>query len=201
VFVYCSVFKGKDRVNMEIRELKLTDFKGIESLAEVVFGEGYLDKNTLDLVWERTHKNDINSSFVLIEKDRVVGFRLTYAAGNWYEEGNYCPDRWGCPVEEVCYFKISCLDPDFRGRGLGQILLKNAIDASMAQGAKAGIADIWLNSPNNSAYKYFSRAGGEVVNIYHSRWSGKPCIRCGKSCECLGAEMILRFKERICQEK
>lgn len=180
---------------MKIRELKTSDFGPIQSLSDSVFGLGYIDKNTLNLVGERTCRNGITSSFVLENEGEIIGFRLTYAAGTWleYTELNYTTDKWKLSVEEVCYFKVNCLHSDFRGKGLGQRLLETSISASMEQGAKAGVADIWLNSPNNSAYRYFERVGGEVVNIHHGRWRGNPCIRCYTECRCLGAEMILRF--------
>ena len=183
---------------LEIRDLDVSDFEEIKSLSDEVFGLHYLEISDLATVYNKTVLNSITSSFTLVEESKIIGFRLTYAPGTWYEEGKYSPEKWGVPIEKTCYFKTNCVHPDYSGKGLGPKLLQTSIEASKKQGAVSGVADIWLNSPHNSAYKCFSKAGGKVINIYQDRWINfhtleKPCSRCGTPCRCLDAEMIIHF--------
>ena len=88
--------------------------------------------------------------------------------------------------------------PDWQGQGIGQRLLQNSIQALKQQGATAGLAHLWRESPNNSAVRYFSKAGGRLLQIHPNRWQhlsaeGYLCPRCGAVCCCSAAEMVLEF--------
>lgn len=186
---------------MEIKELNISDFEDITNLSDKVFGISYIDIDQLCDIHTKTAVDNISSSFTLFDNGNIVGFRLTYAPETWYEHSAYLsPDKWKVPLENICYFKTNCVHPDYSGKGLGSKLLQTSIEASKRQGAKAGLTEVWLNSPHNSAYKCFSKVGGEVINIYQDRWNSyhtpnKPCVRCRNICNCLAAEMIIYFEE------
>lgn len=175
-------------------------FGSIRDLASEVFEPHYLTLTDIEEGYQKSCAKGPTSSFVVLLDGRLIGFRLTYGPGTWDITRDYTPEKWNAAPEQVCYFKVACVHPDYSGLGLGQVLLDGAVGVSRRQGAIAGVADIWLNSPHNSAYKYFSKAGGEVVNIHHGRWAHRhsaenPCDICGPSCRCIGAEMILHFGE------
>ena len=72
------------------------------------------------------------------------------------------------------------------------------IEAAKQQGATAGIAHLWKQSPNNSAVAYFTHCGGKLVKSHPDKWNeaskhGYNCILCGHDCHCEAAEMIIRF--------
>jgi hypothetical protein len=77
--------------------------------------------------------------------------------------------------------------------------LKASIEKLKAMGAKAGLSHIWMQSPGNASFKYFTKAGGQLVKTHERRWFLDPtfkdyvCVLCGKDCYCSASEMILVF--------
>jgi ribosomal protein S18 acetylase RimI-like enzyme len=134
--------------------------------------------------------------------ERLIGFRLTYAPGQWIDSYDpkleLNPEMWGFDPEKVAYMKSNALDEEFRGGGFGRMLLDRGIAETKRMGAEAAVAHIWMNSPGNSAYNYFTRAGGQLIKTYPSYWTDyhtedMPCIHCGFPCECPAAEMIIDY--------
>ncbi len=184
-------------MNIEIVPIEEVHFKRMVPLLDLVIGTNFMNESKIKEIRQTGISNGLNSSFVLLAGEDVIGLRLTVAAGNW-DCTRFSSKKWGVAPEKVCYFHLNCVHPKYRGGGWGQRLLQSSIEVVKQQGAVAGVADIWLNSPRNSAYRYFSRAGARVVNIEQDRWVNihseeSPCNRCGPRCECLGAEMILYF--------
>jgi len=91
------------------------------------------------------------------------------------------------------------VNANYRGHGIGSSLLMLSIEQAKLQGAKAGLAHIWLASPGNSAFKYFKKCGGELIKEHPNRWAGwyeshgYICPVCGADCDCTAAEMMIRF--------
>ena len=191
-------------------------FDAIIHLGNHVHGENYLDKDSLLDLYERSWSNNINASWVAVlstdEKPvatdtltrttpdgYLIGFRLTVAPDRWIADEWCSPTAWGVPKEQVCYLKCNTVDSAMRGRGVGSTLLKKSIASSQRQGALAGVAHIWLASPGNSAFGYFTACGGEVVKKHPNKWQqhsiedNYECPVCGDLCTCTAAEMILRF--------
>jgi ribosomal protein S18 acetylase RimI-like enzyme len=188
-----------------IEFLEKEDFDSVISLGNKIFGDGYLSQEVMSDVLKKSVKDGTNCSYTLSMSEgdgirKLIGFRLTYAPGQWL--GSYPfethPELWGFDPDKVAYMKSNCLDAEFRGKGFGRMLLDHAIGQCRRAGADAALAHIWMNSPGNSAYKYFSRAGGKEVIVYPEYWSElhseeAPCIHCGNSCICPAAEMIIDF--------
>lgn len=187
---------------MQIYNLRVEDFDKIVDLGNKINGDNYLDRQALDRILQKSQKGNLNCSFVAYEGDALIAFRLTYAPGKWVPDKWCCPEKWKVPADKICYFKANMVDEGHRGQGIGPLLLKRSIETAKLQGAVAGVTHIWMQSPGNSAFKYFTRAGGELVCIHPDRWSedyvdfGYVCTICGESCHCDGAEMILYFDKR-----
>lgn len=190
-----------------IRFLQEKDFESIMEMGDRIFGDNYLTYDDLKDILKKSVKGDRNCSFTLTLNEgdgleRLVGFRLTYAPGQWVDSYDpdleLNPDLWGFDPEKVAYMKSNCLDVEFRRKGFGRMLLDRAIAETRRMGAEAAVAHIWMNSPKNGAYNYFSKAGGEMIKTYPSYWSSyhledKPCIHCGFPCQCTAAEMIIDY--------
>ncbi|MGB0938263.1 MAG: GNAT family N-acetyltransferase [Colwellia sp.] len=173
-------------------------FDQVISLANKVHGDGYLCSKSMASWAERGIKNDINSSYIALDGDKVVGFRITFSAGQWKIDQWSTPELWQVPRDLCCYFKCNTIDEDYRGQGIGKHLLNLSIDAVKKQGAIAGTAHLWQQSPNNSAVAYFSKCGGQLVKLHPDKWhedskQGYDCILCGNDCHCEAAEMIIHF--------
>jgi ribosomal protein S18 acetylase RimI-like enzyme len=190
-----------------IRFLREEDFEGIIKLANKIFGDNYLTHEDMHSILKKSKKGDRNCSFTMTLNEgdgieRLIGFRLTYAPGQWIDSYDpkleLNPEMWGFDPEKVAYMKSNALDEEFRGSGFGRMLLDRGIAETKRMGADAAVAHIWMNSPGNSAYNYFTRAGGRLIKTYPSYWTDyhtedMPCIHCGFPCECPAAEMIIDY--------
>lgn len=183
-----------------IQGLAPEHFNDVISLGNKVHGEGYLDLSSLQAFYIKGIKNRINANFVAHIDGVLVGFRLTYAPGNWQPDKWCLPGAWGIEPDRVCYFKCNTVAENHRGAGIGGKLLQASIAATKHQGAKAGISHLWKQSPKNSAINYFTKAGGILIKQYPDRWNDTKehpnyiCILCGSDCHCTACEMILIFK-------
>jgi len=176
-------------------------FEGILKLGNHVHGDNYMDLPQLQALYQQSFKQGINASWVALDGEQLVGFRLTQAAGNWHPDKWCSPTLWQTDVEQVCYFKCNTVDENYRGYGIGSHLLKRSVEKAQLQGAEAGLAHIWLASPGNSAYKYFSKCGGKMVKEHPGKWNDNciednyQCPICGSPCDCVAGEMILHFSQ------
>ncbi|RJY15040.1 GNAT family N-acetyltransferase [Parashewanella spongiae] len=176
------------------------DFEQVIELGNLVHGAGYLDFQSLSDIYFKGIKNDINANFVALDEQRLLGFRLTYAADKWSIDKWCSIAQWGIKPELVCYFKCNTVAENARGKGLGGLLLSKSIEAARQQGAKAGLAHLWKQSPQNSAVRYFTKAGGKLIKEHQERWSWENmsrhynCILCAGDCRCTACEMLLNFE-------
>ncbi|SES96022.1 GNAT family N-acetyltransferase [Thalassotalea agarivorans] len=183
---------------IEYRQMEPEDFERVIALGNFVHGDGYLTKENLASWYTKGIKNDINANFVAYDQDKLVGFRITYANEQWHIDNWNTPDLWQVEPQHVAYFKCATVDSSYRGYGLGKSLLNASIDQLKLQGAQAGVAHLWKQSPNNSAVAYFERCGGKHVKSHPDKWredalAGYECILCGFDCHCEAAEMIIYF--------
>jgi len=173
-------------------------FRQVIKLANEVHGDGYLTDESIADWTSRGISADINCGYVALLNNQVIGFRITFSAQNWQIDQWCSPDLWRVSAQKCCYFKCNTVDKSYRGLGVGKKLLQLSITAAKQQGAQAGVAHLWKQSPNNSAVAYFSHCGGELVKSHPDKWNeaskqGYNCILCGHDCHCEAAEMIIRF--------
>ncbi len=186
--------------SLKIDQLEPRYFPKVIKLGNEVHGDAYLTDEIIAKIYTKSIKDNVNCSFVMLDGDKVVGFRLTYAATNWQLDEWCSPDLWKLPIEQLCYFKSSTVDADYRGYGIAKQMLNVSIEAAKKQGAKGGICHTWMQSPGNAAYLYFIHCGGVHLKTYPNRWledsyAGYRCIVCGADeyCHCDAGEMILYF--------
>lgn len=180
------------------REMQLADFEQVISLGTLVHGEGYIDHANLTNWFNRGVNIKSNANFVAYDKNKLVGFRITFSPNNWHIDKWCSPELWQIPSSEVCYFKCNTVDQAYRGHGIGSKLLALSVEAIKQQGAKAGVSHLWMQSPGNSAVKYFTKCGGKLVKEHPARWNelsqqGYLCPICHDDCHCSAAEMLLTF--------
>ncbi|MCC5855721.1 MAG: GNAT family N-acetyltransferase [Idiomarina sp.] len=176
------------------------DEAAVIALANRVHGDNYLNSESFHDYLERGITADgRNLNWLAQADDKVVGLRLTFAAGQWPIDTWCTPSAWPTQPEQMCYFKCAAVDADFQGGGVGKGLLFHSIIEALGSGCVAGLAHIWRQSPNNSAFEYFTRCGGELVADHPDRWyeasinDGYYCPVCDGVCHCTAAEMVLPF--------
>ncbi len=184
--------------NIKFKTLEPSDFAALVSLAIDVHGQGYVDLAIIEQWYQQGIYEDINAGFVAYNNHQLIGYRITFAAQHWQIDHWCSPTKWQVPPARVCYFKCNTIDSHYRGLGIGAQLLKLSAAAAKAQGAQAGIAHLWMQSPANSAVQYFTHCGGQYVATHLSRWNadsakGYVCTLCANDCHCDAQEMILYF--------
>ena len=137
---------------MHITELTSVFFPAVIKLANQIHGDNYLSLINLTQMQQQGITQGINASFVALNaQQQVVGYRLSFAAGQWLHD-NWCSEAlWPVPAEQMAYFKSVGVCPSQRGKGIASQLLKTSIAALQQQGATAGLAHIWRESPGNAA--------------------------------------------------
>ena len=182
------------------RPLTEADFATVIALGNKVHGENYLTpENLADYYARGQTESGRNLHWLAFSDGELAGIRLTFAPGKW-DIDEYCtPAVWPFAAENLCYFKCSAVDYDIQGAGIGRSLLQHSIVEAQGAGCLGGLAHIWRQSPNNSAFEYFSRCGGELIADHGNRWhkasveDGYYCPVCDGVCYCTAAEMLLRF--------
>lgn len=183
---------------IQYRQLHSQDYSALLQLANQVHGEGYLDLHALTAYHQMGISAGVDASFVAYADQQLVGFRLCWAAGQWQPDQWCSTELWQTAVGDTCYFKCNTVAPGWQGHGIGGELMQLSMAALKQQGAKAGIAHLWRQSPGNAAVKYFCKQGGQLVKIHPDKWradshNGYECVRCGFDCRCEAAEMIIYF--------
>ena len=185
---------------MKIIPLQPEHFERVIALGNLVHGDNYLDNAGIEQMRQKGCKDGINASFVaLSDDDELLGFRTSYSAGQWPIDKWSSPSLWPVDQNDMAYFKCIAVSPNAQGQGIGPQLLKHAITALKQQGARAGVAHLWKQSPGNGAVKYFTKAGGKLIKVHDDKWlddciyHGYVCTICGTECHCQAAEMVLEF--------
>lgn len=190
--------------SLKLLPLQKNYFAKVINLGNEVHGDGYLTDDILNKVYQKSVQNGINCSFIMLdtELDKVVGFRLTYAPNHWQIDQWCSPELWKLPIEQLCYFKSSTVDAEYRCQGIAKKMLQASIHAATQQGAKGGICHTWMQSPGGGAFPYFIKCGGKHLKTYPNRWledsyAGYRCIVCGvdEYCRCDAGEMVLYFDD------
>lgn len=187
-------------IPIQYQPLTPQHFAAVIALGNQVHGDGYLSDELIRLYYQQGQKAGHNAGVIALDNQGLAGFRLAFAPGQWQPDQWCSPELWGVPLTQVGYFKCNTVRPDLQGSGIGGALLQLSIQAFIAQGAVAGVAHLWVQSPGNAAVRYFSKHGGELVKIHPDKWledslNGYECVRCGFDCHCDAAEMILRLAQ------
>lgn len=180
--------------NYNIRPITSEDLEAIRVFTDKWIGDNYYSAYELKQVLELSKLGAVNTSFGAFLAGELVAVRLTLRPGAW--EGKVrgtTPSKWRVPQESVAYFKSLFVSEDHQAHGLGKILSNRSIDEIKKLGGKAVLCHSWLESPNNSSWRYLSKIGFEEVARHEKYWHPIDylCTRCApERCICTAAEMI-----------
>lgn len=182
------------------RQITAADEAAVIDLANEVHGENYLTSQTFQHYLAAGTVGDVQLSWLATQNEKILGIRLTLAPQQWPIDDFCTPDAWPIHLDKLCYFKCAAVSERARGLGIGKKLLFCSIDSAKVLGCQGGLAHIWMQSPNNSAYEYFTRCGGEMIKQHGKRWyqasveDGYYCPICDGICYCDAGEMLLKFE-------
>jgi ribosomal protein S18 acetylase RimI-like enzyme len=189
--------KERDNSDLVIRELRESDIEGVTRFADKAIGDNYYSIAEVRDIFERSQKNGIMCSFVLVREgndSEILGIRLSYPAGKWKKgKGQGLrPDTWNVPEDSVGYFQSLFIAEEIQGKGVGQKLSLASLEAFKKTGAKAVVCHAWRESPHDSSRRYLQKLGFVTVAVHPKYWFHVDylCPRCGKPCVCTAEEMI-----------
>ncbi|MGI5310577.1 GNAT family N-acetyltransferase [Rheinheimera sp. WS51] len=185
---------------MQIVPFESEHFSAVVQVANQIHGDNYANLDAVVQMHKQGNKKGINASFVALDSQQnVVGYRISFAAGNWRADQWCSQEIWPVSLSEMAYFKSVAVLASKQGQGIGSKMLAASTRALKKQGAKAGLAHIWRESPGNSAERYFIGAGGRLLVVHPNRWqhlsetAAYSCPLCDKLCRCSAGEMVLTF--------
>lgn len=165
----------------------------VVTLANWVHGDNYLSTEEALLFLQRGEKTLTNCCFVAFADNKLVGFRIAFAPGNWQPDQWCSPHLWPEAPEKIGYFKCNTVHEEYRAKNIGSLLMQLSKDALKTQGAVAGVCHTWMQSPGNSAFLYIKKVGGQQINLHHGKWRlpDYHCPVCDGLCSCEAAEMLV----------
>jgi len=182
---------------LTIRELRREDLEPLRRFTDREIGVGYYSADELETIFERSSKNGIMCSLVLVDDHGELGaVRFTYPPGQW-ESGKgqgLQPAKWPHAKEETAYFQSLFISARLQGQGWGGKLSKESLKLLRQVGAKGVVCHSWKESPNNSSTKYLLKLGFVAVADHPLYWKdvNYNCTRCLKPpCQCTAQEMYL----------
>ena len=128
-------------------------FSQILELWSEQYDHDYIEKRKLLFKWiteENPFKNENATYFLLLEKERVVGMH-----GHMPLLFSISGQKQNCSIAHD-----DLLSMDYRGKGLGKIMLKGTIETS-----ESFAGALWFNEPN---YRLYLKGGWQDVPNLHS---------------------------------
>jgi ribosomal protein S18 acetylase RimI-like enzyme len=179
-----------------IRPISVFDIQKIVDFADQWIAENYYKKSQLRALLMKGVREDVNASFVALDKNKIIGFGLAFAPSEWItqdDEFNLSSHLWNVPSDDVAYLKNLVVDKNYQGLGIGRAILDKTTQAVKDMGAKAIVCHSWVESPKNTSRKYFDKMNFKPVNLHDNFWYFKDYI-CAKysprKCDCSACEMI-----------
>ncbi|NPB06006.1 MAG: GNAT family N-acetyltransferase [Aquificae bacterium] len=136
----------KEELN-KLAELYLKAYEGLESYA-------YTHPSDALAYMEWLYRRDPEGFLVLKDGERPVGF--VAADANWFSKR--ARKRVGAVHELV-------VDPSYRGRGLGKMLLKKALEYFKSKGLDE--AELWVGDENERAISLYRKEGFKEEGRYN----------------------------------
>jgi len=177
--------------------MTVQDLVSVKEFTDEFIGMGYFSLRELQEIHTLSCKDELCSSFLAAEGEKLLGIRLSYAPGKWVTKARGLSlDKWSVSPQRVGHFKSLFVHTENQGQGIGHKLSSTSIECLKLMGAEGVVCHSWLESPGNSSQNYLKKMGFKTVAEHPMFWSTVDyiCTRCGKgTCQCTASEMILYF--------
>lgn len=183
-----------------IRSIQKNDLEKIQEFTDFEIGQGYYSNSEIKSIFERSLKQGVMCSFLLVEGESICGIRFSFPHGNWqHGKGQALATHlWPHPIQETAYFQSLFLSSKFQGDGWGGKLSQESLKALKKIGARGVVCHSWKESPNNSSTRYLQKLGFRHICEHPLYWKDVPynCTRCHKPpCQCTAIEMYLDLEK------
>lgn len=187
--------KIPSNIKIELPILK-SDF---EELIKIVSENLVFDKNLTEEYFQSMSSGEILLAW---ENTKLVGAIVARRPGKIFSElkdGHFDLENIKFHKKDLGYVAIVVVDKDCQGKGIGKILLKEALKYQKHFGSKAVITHCWQSSPGHGSQKLFTSFGFEPLKVHKRPWyeyakkvgsQGHQCIVCGNPCACDELEMV-----------
>ena len=189
-----------NEVMLKIRPFEKNELEEIRVFTDREIGTGYYSASEIADIYQRSEKNGVMCSLVLVDGDQIKGIRISYPPTQWKSgkgKGLH-PEKWPHGLDETAYFQSIFITGSLTGQGWGGRLSKEALRLLRQTGAKGVVCHSWKESPNNSSTRYLVNLGFEVIAEHSLYWKDLDyeCTRCGRPpCQCTAQEMYLDLEK------
>ena len=132
---------------MIIRNAKIEDFTNVFELVKVLWDYNTYEFNRTYEIYSKILYGDNTFAYVVEKDNEIIGFC----------HGDYFQTLWMCG--ETCYLSGIIIKSSFRGKGIGQILMKHIKSKAVEYGCKAIILESGIL--RRDAHKFYERFGFE----------------------------------------
>lgn len=176
-----------------------TTEKDFEDIVLLISSTLVFDKNL-----HKEYYQSMSSGEILLakEQDNIVGVLIHRRPGKIFLElpdDLFALDRVRYDKKDIGYIAIVVVEKGQQGKGIGQLLLKEALKYQKEWGSKAVLVHCWQSSPGRASEKLFASFGFEPLKVHKQPWykyareagpKGHFCVACGNPCTCDELEMI-----------
>jgi len=135
-------------------------------------------------------------------RGKVIGMIQSRRPGRifkYIDEKYISLDKIKVAKEELGFISLIVLAPEYRGKGIGKLLINKALANQKEWGAKCVGAFAWQASPNSGSQKLFESCGFVPIKLHEEPWKsfservgpeGYFCTVCSNPCRCDYLEMV-----------
>lgn len=134
-------------MNVKIRSAVAEDFERVYPLYEQLWPNKMLNKGELNKVFSRGAASETDELFCMEFGSKIIGFCAYAIVNNLWQEGY------------ISYIYAMVVDENYRGQGLGSMLLGEAINKSRRQGMKRVELDSGFQ--RERAHEFYIKQGFE----------------------------------------
>ncbi|MDP2664105.1 MAG: GNAT family N-acetyltransferase [bacterium] len=150
----------------------------------------------------------VGEMLVVKEGKKVVGVLTQRRQGKIFDELEdkfFDLEHIKAEKKDIGYLVLVAIDKNHQGRGIGKMLVEEALRIQKEWGAKAVGVHCWQGSPGNGSQRLFEHFDFQPLKLHKAPWlehSKKVgpkeywCVVCGNPCECDELEMVYCFNQK-----
>ncbi|OGD63576.1 hypothetical protein A2215_02860 [Candidatus Berkelbacteria bacterium RIFOXYA2_FULL_43_10] len=167
------------------------------------------DKNVVfdvDLGVDYYKNFSVGEILIVKDKGRVIAMLVHRRPGRIFDEipdKHFSLDKYEAEKKDIGYIYIIATDPKYQKRGIGKMLVAEALKYQKVFGSRAISVHCMQSSSGNASEKLFTKMGFAPLKMHKRPWykhsvrvgpKGYVCANCGNPCVCDDLEMMYILK-------